>query len=212
MDRLVFFDDDADELKAFGEIVRSHYEYLPFHWPKQKPDDILNPPDIVVLDLYLPPCDEDQPPGLPEEKPIRQKLLAEGVARCFSELYPEFASDAKRLLRETMSCLMRGRGLLDAQWKALRQDPQNGIELMKKIERKFKDVPVVFYSRKITPKDVLDVLEAGAVDAIQKGVLNDNDLLNRLDRAPKICRDPRASELKGKGLNVNVTVFPTESP
>jgi hypothetical protein len=63
MSRLVFFDDDADELKAFGEIVRDRYEYLPFHWPRQTADDVPDRPlpDIVVLDLYLPPEAGDEP-------------------------------------------------------------------------------------------------------------------------------------------------------
>jgi DNA-binding response OmpR family regulator len=45
---------------------------------------------------------------------------------------------------------------LDAQ-KVLRAYPRHG------------GVPVAFYSRKISPEDVVRVLKAGAVDAIRKG-------------------------------------------
>jgi DNA-binding NarL/FixJ family response regulator len=110
-------------------------------------------------------------------------MLAEGVAHCSSKLYLDFAHDAKRLLRETMSCLERGRGLLNAQWQALEQDPKNGIGLMMKMREKFPSAPVVFYSRKITPQNVWDVLGAGAVDAIQKGALKDHEVLSRLAKA-----------------------------
>src|SRR5260370_5976113 len=208
MGRLVFFDDDADELKTFGEIVRGHYEYLSFQWPREKVTAIQKAPDIVVLDLYLPSESGDEPTRIPEEKLAGQKILAEGVAHCFSTLYQNFAHDAKRLLRETMSCLARGRGLLDAQWKALRQDQENAIDLMKKIHRRFSDVPVVFYSRKITPEDVLRVLKAGAVDAIQKGALNDHEILARLAKAQQIFKLNQGGQLKKQGLNVNVTIFP----
>jgi DNA-binding NarL/FixJ family response regulator len=183
--RLVFFDDDPYELKAFGEIVRDRYEYLPFHWPTKTARDVSDRPDIVVLDLYLPPEAGDEPTQIPEEKLAEQQILAEGVAQCFSRLYLEFPRDPKRLLRETMSCLARGRGLLDAQWQALKQDPKNGIGLMKTMREKFPSVPVVFYSRKITPNDVWDVRSEGAVDAIQKSALKDHELLSRLAKAHK---------------------------
>lgn len=123
-------------------------------------------------------------------------------------LHVEFARDAKRLLRETMPCLTRGRRLLGAQWKSLKQDPKHGIELMTEIWQKFPDVPIVFYSRKITPQDVWRVLVAGAVDAMQKGALTDHDVLARLARAQQICKLNQAKELAKNGLNANHTIFP----
>jgi DNA-binding response OmpR family regulator len=47
-------------------------------------------------------------------------------------------------------------------------------------------VPIVFYSRKITPEDVIRVLQAGAVDAIRKGALEDEAVLARLASAQRI--------------------------
>ncbi len=208
-DRLAFFDDDADELKAFGEIVRGRYQYDQYHWPRETVDAIQGRPNIFVLDLYLPSEVGGESATIPAEKLVGQKMLAEGVEHCFSRLYLEFAHDAKRLLRETMSCLARGRHLLDAQWKALEQDPEHGIGLMKRIQHKFPGVPVVFYSRKITPQDVWCVLVAGAVDAIQKGALKDHQVLERLARAQEIYQLTQA-ELKAKALNVNVTILPLE--
>lgn len=184
MPRLVFLDDDADELKAFGEIVRGSYEYLPFHWPGKTAKDIQCTPDLVVLDLYLPPPDKPEPSRIAEEKLAGQRIIAEGVAECFRRLYPEFAHDSKRLLRETMACLTRGRKLLDTQWRALNQNPQNGIDLMNEIKRLFQGVPVVFYSRKITPRNVWDVIQAGAADAIQKGEFSYNTVTTPEHRPP----------------------------
>ena len=64
MDRLVFIDDDEDELELMRGLVVGAYEYVPLHWPRQKPAEDLtgSPPDIFVSDLYLPPKDDGDDP------------------------------------------------------------------------------------------------------------------------------------------------------
>ncbi len=70
MRRLVFIDDDPEELESMREIVREEYDYIPLQWPSQKPtgERIGAPPDIFVSDLYLPGPDssgeEIQPRGV----------------------------------------------------------------------------------------------------------------------------------------------------
>jgi len=78
-----------------------------------------------------------------------------------------------------------------------------------KAHGRYGKVPVVFYSRKITPEDVLRVLEAGAVDAIRKGYPGDDPraqrdwVLRPLDRAQHVHR-----LLSAYQPNVNTTLFP----
>ena len=72
---------------------------------------------------------------------------------------------------------------LQLQSVALGQSPSHGIALLGRLRSLFPSVPVVFYSRKITPEDVIAVLQAGAVDAIRKGTLKPQELLARLKLA-----------------------------
>ncbi len=70
MERLVFIDDDEAELKSVKRLVAGAYEYVPLHWPRQKPTEefIGEPPAIFVSDLYLPPGDQgDGPIDYPEK-------------------------------------------------------------------------------------------------------------------------------------------------
>src|SRR5260370_24120158 len=90
------------------------------------------------------------------------------------------AHDGKRLVRETMNCLSELRKVLDAQVKALGQSPGNGLRLLASLKKRYPGVPVVFYSRKITPEDVVTVLKAGAADAIREGALSSAQLIARL--------------------------------
>ena len=38
MDRLIFIDDDADELEVMRDLILNAYDYLGLHWPEQLPD------------------------------------------------------------------------------------------------------------------------------------------------------------------------------
>lgn len=99
------------------------------------------------------------------------------------------------------------RDLLDRQWKAMGQSPENGIRLLAflRAHPRYGGEPVAFYSRKISPEDVVRVLKAGAVDAIRKGSSKE-EVLQRLARAQEIYRSKGAEDVVKSGLNVNVTL------
>jgi len=71
-------------------------------------------------------------------------------------------------------------------------------------------VPFVFYSRKITPEDVIRVLRAGAVDAIRKGV-PDREVLERLTNAQELYRRDDIQAVRARQFNVNATMIPAAS-
>jgi hypothetical protein len=71
---------------------------------------------------------------------------------------------------------------------------------------RFPEVPFVFYSRKITPEDVIRVSRAGAADLIRKGTLKAEELLLRLAAAQKIHHSDDAQSIRARGLNVNATI------
>ncbi len=214
MRRLVFVDDDKQELTAMGQLVEGKYEYVPLHWPHESPTDerkVNDPPDIFVLDLYLPPGHSEIPAEIPAAERQSQSEAARDLADRFQKLYSGPPHDDKKLLRDTMDGIQRAYELLKRQWEALKQAPGNGIQLLRELKAhpRYGHVPVVFYSRKITPEDVVRVLQAGAVDAIRKGYPRGNEkeahtwVLSRLDRAQHVHRLVRTLE-----LNVNTTLFP----
>jgi DNA-binding NarL/FixJ family response regulator len=205
MRRLVFIDDDKDELEKFTAIVKGHYECRTVHWPQEGDDLFSRPaPDIFVSDLYLPPRTGDAiPTPAQREEGAR---IAKAVARQFSELYAESSQNDKARLRATMGAILAARALLDHQWRALGQSPQNGIALLAELKTLYPDVPFVFYSRKITPEDVVDVLQAGAADAIRKGV-PEKEVLERLANAQETYRGKDIQAIKAHGFNVNATMI-----
>ena len=209
MERLVFIDDDPVELEHMREITEEQYEYVPIRWPTQQPFEqtVGEPPAIFVLDLYLPPAKNSALEEVPEYELTIQQESAGHVADCFFDLYADLHDDPKRRLRRTMECLTRARELLDRQWLALGQSPENGIRLLEflRAHPRYGGVPVVFYSRKLSPDDVVSVLKAGAVDAIRKG-LSKEQVLQRLTRAQEIYCSERAGEALKLGLNANATL------
>jgi DNA-binding response OmpR family regulator len=68
-------------------------------------------------------------------------------------------------------------------------------------------VPFVFYSRKITPENVIRVLQAGAVDAIRKDAFNKEEMLARLTAAQQVHDRKGIRSMRAHGLNVNVTLI-----
>jgi PleD family two-component response regulator len=76
-------------------------------------------------------------------------------------------------------------------------------------EVEYRNVPFVFYSRKITPDDVVMALRAGAVDAIRKRDWRDRkELLDRLREAQALSVSSQAESVRRLGLNVNTALFP----
>ncbi len=210
MGRLVFIDDDPAELGSMREIAEAQYEYVPIRWPLQQPleQTVCEPPDLFVLDLYLPPAKNSGLEEVSEHELTVQQESARNVADCFSDLYSSLHGDPKRRLRRTMKCLAMARDLLDRQWQAMGQSPENGIRLLGflRAHPRYGGVPVAFYSRKLSPEDVVRVLRAGAVDAIRKESSKEQ-VLQRLARAQEIYRSKGAEDALKLGLNVNVTLL-----
>ena len=205
MRQLVFIDDDESELEDFRPIVAGHYECKTVLWPNES-DELfrLSAPDIFVSDLYLPPVSGDGDPTQAQGEEGARRALE--VARQFSDLYAVSSRDNKARLKATMAAILAGRHLLDHQWNALGQSPRHGIALLTELKTRYPNVPFVFYSRKITPEDVIEVLQAGAVDAIRKGV-PEKEVLERLANAQAIYRRGDLQEIKARGFNVNATII-----
>jgi len=207
MRRLVFIDDDKTELDDFGRIVEGEYDYNTIHWPREWQKLFSGAgPDIFVSDLYLPRQSGGTVPTAAQRESAAS--AAKQVAERFSQLYADPTRDDKARLKETMRAISAAFETLELQWTALGQHPNHGIELLTQLKARHPSVPVVFYSRKITPKDVILVLQAGAVDAIQKGALKNEEVLIRLARAHEIWHREDLRNLRAQGLNTNVTVVP----
>jgi DNA-binding NarL/FixJ family response regulator len=98
--------------------------------------------------------------------------------------------------------------LLKKQWSSMGQSPGHGVALLTKLRARYPEVPFVFYSRKITPEDVICVLQAGAFDAIRKGALKNEDVRARLSSARETFRRGSIRRIRAHRLNVNVTITP----
>lgn len=203
MPRLVFIDDDKTELDAFRGVVAAEYEYITIHWPNESARLFaMSAPDIFVSDLYLPSPTGDSVPTEAQRYEAAENAIK--VADRFSHLYSRPLDDKARL-QETMGAIVDAYAMLRLQWVALGQSPDHGIALFKKMKSQYPHTPFVFYSRKITPEDVIRGLQAGAVDAIRKGALNNDQVLVRLATAREIYRRKNGRTLP----NVNVTLYPT---
>lgn len=206
MRRLVFIDDDRTELEAFREIVQGDYHCTTVYWPDESSTLFSgSPPDIFVSDLYLPPPSGDTIPT--EEQRESAAKEAKRVADQFSELYADSSGDDKSRLRKTMDAIADAFVMLKRQWGALGQSPDNGVELLTRLKSLYPEVPLVFYSRKITPENVICVLQAGAVDAIRKGAFNNEEMLARLTQAQQVHDRKGIRNMRAHGLNVNVTLI-----
>jgi DNA-binding NarL/FixJ family response regulator len=104
-----------------------------------------------------------------------------------------------------MAAITRAYALLKKQWTGLGQSPGYGIALLAKVKAHYPTVPFVFYSRKITPEDVVCVLQAGAFDAIRKGALNNEEVLARIASAHEIYRRANTRRIRARGFNANIT-------
>jgi len=207
MRTLVFIDDDRTELEEFRDIVGSDYHYTTVHWPDESAKVLSGPgPDIFVSDLYLPPPSGDTTPTAAQREAAAN--AANRVAERFSRLYVDRSRDDKGRLRETMKAITDAYALLHLQWSALGHSPAHGIALLAKLKAHCPEAPFVFYSRKITPEDVICVLQAGAVDAIRKDALKKEQVLARLANAQEIYRRKDVRSTRALGLSANVTIIP----
>jgi len=207
MRRLVFIDDDETELTRFRRIVEGSYEYEAIHWPRESPKLFRLPkPDIFVSDLYLPSMDGDRNPTDADRQAAAE--AAKKVGESFLRLYADNPTDDKARLRKTMDAISEAYDMLKWQWSALGQSPDNGVALLAKVKAQHPEVPFVFYSRKITPEDVIRVLKAGAADAIRKSALRPEQVLERLNGIDAMEKRDEISTMKAKGLTVNFTTFP----
>lgn len=218
MRRLVFIDDDAKELDDFAKIVEDDYEYTMIHWPADEKKLFTVPgPDIFVSDLYLPRSAGDTKPS--NDQVENAARVSRKVGEYFSGLYKDSSPGGKvrpregidqykHRLQETMKAINTAYELLKLQWSALGQSPDEGVRLLTELRRRFERVPFVFYSRKITPEDVIRVLRAGAVDAIRKGAFGKHEVLRRLTSAEEVCHRGDIQEIRLRGFNLNVTAVP----
>jgi len=205
MRRLIFIDDDRAELETFRDIVGNSYAYETIHWPKDSSKLFAAAtPNIFVSDLYLPSEDGDRQPTHDDRR--KGAIQVKEVGNRFQDLYTEI--DDKARLQETMKAIAQAYEMLQLQWRALGQSPDNGIALFAKVKALHPQVPFVFYSRKITPEDVMRVLKAGATDAIRKGAMEPKELLGRLEAAQELHKKPEVQAVKERGLNVNTTLIP----
>jgi len=217
--RLVFLDDDPQELEDLRSIVEADYEYSPIRWPAAQPleDLIGKPPAILVLDLYF-PDNETAPDRIPAQQLHVQAALARQIAQRFLQLY-DGPPDGKRLLRDTFSSIRAAHDLLGSQCCALGQSAENGFALLERLKAHpyYRRAPVVFYSRKATLEQAIRALQAGALAVIPKpdsppGPKAGRSVLAQLKKAQALHRSGwRARWVRWLGLNVNVTMMKRES-
>ena len=183
MDRVVFVDDDPSELRAFVTMVNRSFDCVTVQWPEESEKLFGDhaPPGVFVSDLYLPTLTGDRVPTPTDRDEVAR--AASGAAKAFEEISLDQSVGDKERLRRTMAAILEAYKMLDLQVRALGQSPQNGINLLTRLRDKYPTVPVIFYSRKITPEDVTSVLRAGAVDAMRKGMVDQKELVSRIASA-----------------------------
>jgi len=74
----------------------------------------------------------------------------------------------KDLLRAGSDLVYWSQAMLHNWCDVLGQSPSGGIALMELVKKKYPNVPVVFYSRKATMRDMKVALSAGAHDVLLK--------------------------------------------
>jgi hypothetical protein len=86
--RLVFIDDDPQELTDLGKIVGDDYDYKPVRWPVAEPIErsIGAAPAIFVLDLYFPRATGVAPDAISEAAKAAQSGAAKKLTQRLSHL------------------------------------------------------------------------------------------------------------------------------
>jgi CheY-like chemotaxis protein len=214
--RLVFIDDDPQELTDFENIVSEDYEYVPIQWPVEGSlEQGIGPaPAVIVLDMYFPPANCMAPVTISDRSRATQAARAKELSSRISRLYDDIA-DGKRLLRETFACGQVVYELLWAQCLELQQSPSNGRALLESLRAHslYRKVPVVFYSRKVTVQEAVRALQAGAAAVIPKvssppSIQERESVLHQIKMAQSLAlRGWRTRVAQWIGLNVNITLF-----
>lgn len=105
----------------------------------------------------------------------------------FAQMYGDSSVNDKAKLQLTMRAISRASELLKLQWSSMGQPPSNGIELMATLLRRFPRCRSSSTRAKITPEDVVRVLDAGADEAIRKGEMKgemkDDAVIRRIEAA-----------------------------
>jgi CheY-like chemotaxis protein len=212
--RVVFIDDDQNELDDMKSIVQEEYDYSPIKWPVRSIEKAVGkPPSIFVLDLYF-PAEGTEKDHIPAEHLQNQTARAKHIGDNFSRLYDAHPS-GKELLRRTFSCIQEAYALLWQQCQDLKQSPANGRALLQQLKShsRYKRVPVVFYSRKVTVSEAVRALQAGAVAVIPKvsapPTLQEKEvILAQLKNAQAVYKSWfRVLLARSLGCNLNVTLF-----
>jgi DNA-binding NtrC family response regulator len=131
---------------------------------------------------------------------------AKKVGETFSGLYSDPSLNDKERLQKTMKAIADAYDMLRLQWSDLGQSADHVVVLLARLKARYPNVPFVFYSRKITPEDVIRVLRADAADAIRKGALGNEQLLTRLAAAEELYRRGDVKIIRARGFNVNATI------
>ena len=153
---LCFVDDDADfEIPLFVEMFGGEFDLL----TATKFEDCRAGaasrsgwlPDLVVLDMYLPTADV--------EEDALDRLRREPLS---------LPPDDGAIRRAWFNCLA-ARRRLHSVLSAWHQGPEGGIALAGQVHGQWPRAPIVFYTRKATPEDVLRCMrQPGVADVIRK--------------------------------------------
>jgi len=199
--RICFIDDDEEfEIPLFRDVFGEAFdiitasEYVDL---KSKIESRENwTPDLFVLDLYF--------PSGPENKEAIKELKAEPLS------VKNDNAEIKMAYINYLQAQKRLKEVLDA-WN---QNADGGLILAEKVTADYPDTPIVFYSRKATPEDVIRCMAAKNVYSVERkptGKDSDNTIeLTRLAQQRIINRfkiaiskaDPAKLEQKKEAAQV----------
>ena len=151
--RIVFIDDDDTfEIPLFRKALEGTFDIVTGVELEPVRTQIAGTdwkPDLFVLDLYF-------PLGIPDEAALANvrssKLEIIDDQGNMRAAYANFQTVKVRLTR-----------VLHA-WN---QGPDGGLDLAKRVAKEYPDVPIVFYSRKATPEDVVRCMTLKNVCAVE---------------------------------------------
>lgn len=116
-------------------------------------------PDLFVLDLYLPDSNLEADPNYLEE---------------ISRASPEFFEDSGSLLVASTNYKKAERRLAELAI-ARAQSAGGGIALAQDVHRSYRDVPILFYSRKATMKDAIRCMSENMVVGVIHKPMGDSE-------------------------------------
>ena len=200
---VVFVDDDETELATFRRLYegdRFQVTTVCAQFPRSALPAIEQAlghevPDLFLLDLFF-PVTTDQPTGFTSDTSPEARAHLARVMTAMHELEAVFIDDellkrsGKELLRAGSDLVFWSQKMLRHWCDVLGQSPTGGIALMKLLHAKFREVPIVFYSRKATVADVKLALAAGALDVLIKPhrSLEDAEAVRLRDILARYCQ------------------------